>query len=97
MSVSLAIFPRQVIIQRMTTKDENKYKKDLSKFQEFLGELAESALTGLSANSESAAVLKKHWLLAQTELLKGLQEVVKMELAKTDSPEPAKRTKIEVK
>jgi hypothetical protein len=80
----------------MTAKRSKKRLDDLPKFQDIFNELSAAALSCLLSSSASAQVLKKHWLLAQAELLKGLQEVVQMEMENIDNPKPVKRTKIVV-
>lgn len=69
---------------------------DLPKFGEIINELSLTVFRHLNSNQASARVLKKHWLLAQAEILKGYQEVIRMELAETDEPKPEKKTKIVV-
>ncbi len=54
---------------------------------------------GLQPDRESSAVMQKHLLLAQAEVLKGFTKVVELQLEKLDKkPEKsAPRTKISVK
>jgi|GEM_PF-7076910 len=77
---------------------EKKCEEDngLPKFGEIINELSATVFRELNSCSDSARVLKKHWLLAQSELLKGYQEVLRMELEATEKPKPEKTTKINV-
>jgi hypothetical protein len=80
----------------MSADQTGEDKHDFPKFGEVVGELSAAMLRHLSSGNESARVLKKHWLLAQAELLKGYQEVIRMELEQAESPKPSKKTKIVV-
>lgn len=62
-------------------------------------ELSKGLWEGLQPKRESLAILQKHFLLAQAEMLKGFAKVVELELENLDKPaaKSAKREKIVVK
>ncbi len=63
-------------------------------------ELGSGLWEGLQPKRESMAILQKHFLLAQAEMLKGFAKVVELELENLDKPAKkatARREKISVK
>lgn len=80
----------------MSEDQQSDSDNSLPKFGEVVSELSAAMIRHLNSGNESSRILKKHWLLSQAELLKGLQEVIRLELEETESPKPAKKTKIVV-
>lgn len=80
----------------MPADNLNDDSQGLPKFGEILSEVTAAVFRELNSCSGSARVLRKHWLLAQAELLKGYQEVIRLELEATENPPPEKSTKINI-
>lgn len=75
-------------------------KNDGAAFRDTILELGNGLWQNLQPKRESMAVLQKHFLLAQAEVLKGFTKVIEMELENLDKPagkSSAKREKISVK